>query len=396
MFSCTKNIFILAASFSLLRSCLARKLPDSSRLQLSPTTEACPCTDKKLCRPVQRRYTAEVFGFDASSWQYFDWSVVTTIAWAGDNPDLLCKAHQEGVRLIAGAPFPIPLTANATARRVWINATLASVQQRFLDGITFDYESSIARNSPNRDLYTTIVAETTAAFHAADPGYQVSVCVAWSPDNIDGRDYDYSGLAHASDLLYMMVYDTRSQIYGRCIASANSPLVVAQRGVQRFLDFGVSPSKLVLGIPWYGYTYPCLNISKDGNDDYCAIKEVPFRGVNCSDAAGSEISYSKVMAILDSGNSTTGRRWDTSTMSPYFNYFAEDGTLHQIWYDDPESLGLKYRFAREMGLRGTGPYTYDDLDNDGSQTGNPKAKQEAGDMWKALHVFSDGKNKYQR
>lgn len=46
------------------------------------------------------------------------------------------------------------------------------------------------------------------------------------------------GLASASDLLYVMAYDTRSQIYGRCIASANSPTQVAQKGIQGYLDLG--------------------------------------------------------------------------------------------------------------------------------------------------------------
>ena len=34
---------------------------------------------------------------------------------------------------------------------------------------------------------------------------QLSVCVAWSPDDIDGRAYNAVGLAEASDLLYVML-----------------------------------------------------------------------------------------------------------------------------------------------------------------------------------------------
>ena len=78
-----------------------------------------------------------------------------------------------------------------------------------MDGVTFDYESPIAFNAPERGYYTALVAETTTALHAAVHGSQVSVCAAWSPDDIDGRAYDYTGLAAGSDFLYMMVYDTR-------------------------------------------------------------------------------------------------------------------------------------------------------------------------------------------
>lgn len=94
----------------------------------------------------------------------------------------------------------------------------------------------------------------------------------------------------------------------------------------------------------------------------CPIKEVPFRGVNCSDAAGSEVGFDSILPKLNS--STTGRQWDTSTSSVWFNAVestasGEKETV-QYWYDDPESLALKYAVATNNGLRGTGPYTYSD------------------------------------
>jgi hypothetical protein len=42
------------------------------------------------------------------------------------------------------------------------------------------------------------------------------------------------------------------QILGRCIASANAPLGTVERGVRQWLELGVAPEKLVLGLPWYG------------------------------------------------------------------------------------------------------------------------------------------------
>ena len=50
----------------------------------------------------------------------------------------------------------------------------------------------------------------------------------------------------------------------------------------------------------------------------CRIKEVPFRGVNCSDAAGTQINYYDLIKLVK--NSTTGRIWDLTTLSPYFIY----------------------------------------------------------------------------
>merc|ERR1712187_908288 len=137
----------------------------------------------------------------------------------------------------------------------------------------------------------------------------------------------------------------------------------------------------ILGIPWYGCHYPCENSGP--TDDICEIKLVPFRGVNCSDAAGSELAFSTIMDLFDRGicpGSSTGERcsvttdirWDSSTQSPYFNYMVNETQLWQVWFDNGASSALKYTLAKQMGVRGVGPYRWDQLDNDGSITGNPK------------------------
>lgn len=46
--------------------------------------------------------------------------------------------------------------------------------------------------------------------------------VAWSPVGIDQRFYDYLKLSYVSDFLFIMSYDEQSQIYGECVAGANS------------------------------------------------------------------------------------------------------------------------------------------------------------------------------
>jgi hypothetical protein len=41
------------------------------------------------------------------------------------------------------------------------------------------------------------------------------VDIAWSPHGIDGRNFDWAGLAKAADVLFVMAYDTQSQVRGR-------------------------------------------------------------------------------------------------------------------------------------------------------------------------------------
>merc|ERR1712048_1346392 len=88
---------------------------------------------------------------------------------------------------------------------------------------------------------------------------------------------------------------------------------------------------------------------------------------------------------------TTGVRWDESTQSPYFNFVSGDKAsvqLWQMWFDDAKSSAIKYAAARRLGVRGVGPYRWDQLDYNGSVTGNPRAPAESKEMWEAFDSFS--------
>jgi len=225
--------------------------------------------------------------------------------------------------------------------------------------------------------YAKLIAETREVFQSINPSYQISTCVPWSPDSIDGRNFPWVELAKASDLLYVMDYDTRSQIFDACIAGANAPFSGMVQGMGRFFDLGIDPGKLVLGVPWYGYRYPCLP-GTSPDTVYCPIKKVPFRGVNCSDAAGIEISYAGILRTLHSTDPTVtgGLRRDENMDAPFFNAVFND-TVYQYWFDDAASLSHKFRWAKEHKLRGVGPYTFSFLDVEGRDA----------DIWSTFDVF---------
>lgn len=60
--------------------------------------------------------------------------------------------------------------------------------------------------------YVALVNLTAQTLRGAVPGASVSVDVPWSPFDIDGRNYDWAGLAAAADTLFIMAYDTASQV----------------------------------------------------------------------------------------------------------------------------------------------------------------------------------------
>ena len=313
-----------------------------------------------------------------------NWTHVTTVAWV-DNDAVMCLAHQHGARAIIGAPaINLDELLNKTARSDWIQAALQAVQSQFRDGIVFDFEDPLPEGSSQGQTYAALISETREAFHLANPSLQITTCVPWSPDGIDGREYPFRDIADASDLLYVMDYDTRSQIFDACIAGANAPIPGMISGMERWFNLGVDPAKIILGVPWYGYRYPCLN-GTTPDAIYCPIKAVPFRGVNCSDAAGIEVAYSDIQHVLRSTNPsvTGGLRRDSNTGSLFFNAVGDDNVVFQYWFDDPVSLEAKYDWARNRGLGGVGPFVFRNLDP-------VDASDDAVTMWSTFDVFVAG------
>lgn len=223
----------------------------------APAGGVCPCSDAALCRPVQVEHEREVLGWGARGWTGYDWDTLTIVAHT-DTPQMLCHAHKHNARVLTGARMwardgNVSEMLNASARAAWVAASVAEVKERFLDGLYFDFEGPLSREQQPQlvSAFTDLVNETALALHAHVPGSKLVVATAWSPDDIDGRAYDYKGLAAAADYLFDMNYDTRSAIWGRCIASANAALSKASRGIQRYRDAGIDPSALILGLPWY-------------------------------------------------------------------------------------------------------------------------------------------------
>ena len=181
----------------------------------------------------------------------------------------MCLAHAHKTRVVINAGEYAPVNGTAAQRSAWIDKQVSFAQKNFLDGINFDFEGAVrgpGSLDPLNDRYVTLLAETTAAFHSrVGPGTMVSVDVAWSPNNIDGRAFSYLQMANASDLLFVMAYDTRSQIYHQSLAAANTPVQIAALGLRDYLALGVPPEKLVMGFPWYGYNYTCNQVWTDYN-----------------------------------------------------------------------------------------------------------------------------------
>lgn len=347
----------------------------------------CPCDDQTLCYPLKRFPEKEVFGFmiKDTNWEKYNWTELTTLATFyryndSESFKLVCHAHANNVRVVPHIGSDILKYHDEKSQDTYIHGLIEDIEKYSLDGMNIDLESPIAKNSSDYHLLNTMVQKLYKAFKARNSSYQVTIDVAWSADCIDGRCYDYAELAKWSDYLFVMAYDERSQMFDGppCYARSNSALQLNEHGIDSYRKLGIPANKLILGLPWYGYDYACISVD---NHNRCVISSVPYLGVPCSDAAGSQHDYAAIIRDL-LPLSKDGLQYNETDQSPYFFYESKSGDVHQVWFDNPKSLSVKYKFAKEHGLRGVGFWNTDAVYSDGSSP-----KHEGDDMWNAVEKF---------
>ncbi|CAI5735134.1 unnamed protein product [Peronospora destructor] len=355
-----------------VKGCLVAGLTHENYIHLRD----CPCpsssNDKlnssSLCLPVDfasKTSRKEVFAFSVNKddrWKHYDWEQLTTVAWNEDK-QLLCHAHSKGVKVVLKHNFDdVDQLCNRTARQDWIMvAAYFKIVENYADGVNIDIEKPL--HGATSHCLGMLVHELRheLMLHALTKNAQITFDVPWAPRGVDGRYYPWRELSIAADFLFVMSYDMRSQVYDACIAGANSPLALVKQGLQEYLfGYDIAPDKLVLGVPWYGYRYQCLEREGDATDDAssCQIRPVPFFDAPCSDAAGRQIDYGDIRRLVKSHGLV--EQWDVLTQTPFVSY-SLDGRRSQIWFDNLQSLKAKSALVHEFGLRGVGMWNADTL-----------------------------------
>ena len=94
-----------------------------------------------------------------------------------------------------------------------------------------------------------------------------------------------------------------------------------------------------------------------------------------------EVGYGEALDLLDQFGSSFGPVWDPITGSNVFDYVEQrTGTRHQIWYESPQSLQLKYDTFANAFVLGVGMWVGSDF-----HRGDPvKSRAAAAAMWAAV------------
>jgi len=224
-------------------------------------------------------------------------------------------------------------TAMVTNRDAVV-ANIVQLAGTGFDGINIDFESLAysANVADDRAAYTAFVHDLSGKLHAAGKKLVLSVASKTSDVATDtwGYPYDYAALAPDVDYLQLMTYDENGPGW-----SGPGPVSGADwvKSCVAYAVSVVSPSKLLIGLPAYGYDWD-LTASTPASNKY----------------VGTSVSWKDLGPVLAAAGATT--HWDAASSTPYVDYTAADGHHHEAWYDDPQSIAAKSKLVTQYGLAG--------------------------------------------
>jgi spore germination protein YaaH len=264
--------------------------------------------------------------------------------------DVINKAHSNNVKVIMCVTCfdkdkIRSIISNVINKVNFFENVLKIIKDFQLDGVNIDFEGlySTDEGTPINNFMNDL----SEYVHSHLPDTEISIdvpAVNWS------SHWNLFGLANSCDYIFIMGYD----YYGDWSETTgpSSPLIgdtynLSYSLTNTKIGFGEivnsAPEKLILGIPYYGNEWT----AKSG---IAGDSVISFLGSNrYRDNITNAISF--------------GRLWHSNYQVPWFRW-QSNGAWHQVWYDDEESIGLKYDLAVSKDLKGIGMWA---LGYDGSR-----------------------------
>jgi spore germination protein YaaH/flagellar hook assembly protein FlgD len=280
----------------------------------------------------------------------------STTGWGGWTSSSLTRvindAHARGTRVVltisvfawssSQASIQRQLLGSPAARANLARQAAAAVRDRGADGINLDFEPLV---SGYESEFVALLKTIRAELSKIKKGYQLTYDTT---GYIGNYPLEASIAAGAADAIFVMGYDFRTS--GSRVSGSIDPLsgrTYDLTDAVRAYTSRVAPSKVILGLPWYGRAW-----STDSADP---------RAANISSAKygySTAVIYESVAPLV----TKYGRRWDGVEQSPYIAYRRENCTStygcitswRQVWYDDAQSMKLRLAMVNDYGLRGAG------------------------------------------
>lgn len=221
------------------------------------------------------------------------------------------------------------LLQSPAAQNLLIENLARTMQAKGYEGLDIDFEYIPPEDAA---AFADFVRNATDRLNRL--GLEVSVSLApKTSDNQPGLLYeahDYQSLGEAANNALLMTYEWG---YSRGEPQPVAPI----NKVGEVLDYAqtrIDPSKIMMGIPNYGYNW--------------TLPFVPGQSV--------ARSLANPEAVQDAVRNNAAIVYDWNVQSPGYTYW-KDGAQHQVWFEDARSIQSKLNLANEKGIEGVNIWT---------------------------------------
>jgi chitinase len=257
----------------------------------------------------------------------------------------------------SGSTYFSDVAATPSARQRFSASCVQLVRKYALDGLDIDWEYPVTGGKPtdhkrpsDKDNLVLLLKQLRDDLNALGPDRHLLLTVASTGYRNHLKDLSPKQMSDVLDWFNLMGYDfnemqpkrtshhsglfawtTKSNVEEDASKSANS-----DAAVQWYLDHGVPPDKIVLGLPFYGQVWSGVRdeneglyepyMSRPGEDGVLSYREI-------------EQDYLPVYT----------RHWDNQAKVPWL---YNKKTRIMISYEDPESIAAKAHYVIERHLGG--------------------------------------------
>jgi spore germination protein YaaH len=278
-----------------------------------------------------------------------------TTGWSGWTSSamtsIIDQAHATGTRVVltvqsfawnsSGRTRQQTLLTSWAARDKLARQIAAAVRDRGADGVNLDFEPLV---SGMEGRFVALIKQIRTKLDAITRGYQITF------DTL-GRIGNYpieGAVASGADAMFVMGYDYRgasSSPVGSVAPLSRSGYDI--RDTAAAYTARVSPSKVILGVPYYGRAW---------STDTSRVHARNISGTKYG--ASTTVTYLNALPFF----TAHGKQYDTTEAVAWTVYRRQNCTTtygcvnpyRQLYVDDARALGRKYDLVNGYGLRGAG------------------------------------------
>lgn len=238
-----------------------------------------------------------------------------------------------------------------TNRTILANSVKVCCSKYGFDGIDIDIEYPLLEDgsSQNMTLFMEKLYNTLKG-----SGLAISMACNVGDTNID-KYYQLKLLNKYVDKFYIMAYDMYCFDDGTGIANPHTPLNPVDSthtwsistGIKKFIDAGISPSKLSLGLALYSRCFTLRDTYKKGTSVLNLPCYTNIAPIGKYTNMKGYLSYSELQDVLNANKANIITQIDNTTQTVVS---IDTKTNSYYGYDNETTLAAKVKYARSLGI----------------------------------------------